>query len=106
MRILIDECLPKRLKQTLAGHVAATVQEQGWSRSKNGELLRLAEGSFDVFITADQNLEFQQDLDRFNLGVVVLFALDNRLQTLLPLVPRLLEALRTIRPRQLVHIKA
>jgi len=56
MHILLDECLPRKLKRELLGHRVATVPEQGWASIKNGALLRLAEPLFDVFITADQNL--------------------------------------------------
>ena len=60
MRILLDECLPKRLKRDLVGHVARTVPEMGWASKKNGELLVLAEREFDVFLTVDRNLAFQE----------------------------------------------
>jgi predicted nuclease of predicted toxin-antitoxin system len=59
MRILIDECLPKKFKRELVGHTVFMVQEKGWSSLKNGELLRVAEKEFDVLITANQNLEHQ-----------------------------------------------
>ena len=74
MRILLDECLPKRLKRDLAGHDARTVPEMGWASKRNGELLTLAQADFDVFLTVDRNLSFQQDLGRLKLGVVVLVA--------------------------------
>ena len=60
MRILLDECLPKRLKRDLTGHTARTVPEMGWAGKENGELLALATGQFDVFLTVDRNLSFQQ----------------------------------------------
>ena len=63
MRILLDECLPKRLKRDLVGHQARTVPEMGWASKKNGELLALAEAEFDVFVTVDRNLSFQQDVN-------------------------------------------
>ena len=59
MRILIDECLPRKLKRELPEHDAQTVAEMGWSGTKNGALLRLMNGKFDVFITIDQNLKYQ-----------------------------------------------
>ena len=74
MRILPDECLPKRLKRDLVGHDARTVPEMGWASKRNGEL---AETHFDVFLTVDRNLSFQQDIDRFNIAVVVLVAKSN-----------------------------
>ena len=67
MRILLDECLPKRLKRDLVGHEARTVPEMGWASKKNGELLVLAEAGFDVFLTVDRNLSFQQDIARLKV---------------------------------------
>ena len=93
MRILIDECLPKKLKRELADHIVFMVQEKGWSGMKNGELLRVAEHEFDVWVTADQNIEYQQNLNRFNIAVIVLVAPNNRLGTLLPMIPKLREVL-------------
>jgi predicted nuclease of predicted toxin-antitoxin system len=59
MKILLDECLPRKLKRMFARHHAVTVQEMGWTGTKNGALLRLAESEFDIFITVDQNLRHQ-----------------------------------------------
>jgi predicted nuclease of predicted toxin-antitoxin system len=78
VRILLDECLPKRLKRDLVGHEAQTVPEMGWASKTNGELLALAESGFDVFLTVDRNLSFQQEITRFNVAVVVLVAKGNR----------------------------
>jgi hypothetical protein len=58
VRVLLDECLPKRLKRELVGHDTRTAPEMGWSSKRNGELLALAVGVFDVFITADRNLSY------------------------------------------------
>jgi hypothetical protein len=62
VRVLLDECLPKRLKRELVGHDTRTIPEMGWASKRNGELLALAVGRFDVFLTADRNLSFQQDV--------------------------------------------
>lgn len=59
MKILLDECLPRRIKRELPGHEVLTVPEAGWTSLKNGRLLRLAEVSFDVFITVDRNMQYQ-----------------------------------------------
>jgi predicted nuclease of predicted toxin-antitoxin system len=93
MRILLDESLPRRLSRALVGHSVSTVVEVGWSGVKNGRLLTLAAARFDVFITADQNLQYQQNIATLPLAVIVLAAHDNRLPTLLPLVPDLLACL-------------
>ena len=104
MQILIDECLPKKLKRELVGYTVFTVPEKGWAGLKNGELLRVAENEFDVSITADRSIEYQQNLSRFEIAVVVLVALSNQLQALLPLMPRLHEVLQLIEPHQIVYI--
>src|SRR5262245_47751086 len=76
MNVLLDECLPRKLKYDLPGHTVSTVPEMGWAGTKNGALLRLAETTFEVFITADQNVEYQQNLRSTVLGIVVLVASD------------------------------
>lgn len=94
MRVLLDECLPRRLKTVLGGHEVQTVPEAGWSGKENGDLLRLAAESFDAFVTIDQNLQYQQNLKDTEIAVVVLECQTNRFDDLLPLVPRLLDLLR------------
>ncbi len=106
MRILLDECLPKRLKRDLVGHQARTVPEMGWASKKNGELLALAEPEFDVFLTVDRNLSFQQEISRLQIAVVVLVAKGNRHSDLQPLVPDLLAVLVGISPGQLIRVGA
>lgn len=71
MNILIDECLPRYLKTVLAEYSVVTAQEAGWAGVKNGPLLSLAEDKFDVFITADQNLKYQQNLRKHKIAIVV-----------------------------------
>lgn len=93
MKVLLDECVDRRLAPELTGHDVSTVPQMGWAAIRNGELLSLAEKQFDVFLTVDRNLSFQQHLPRFEIVVVVLRAPTNRLRDLLPLVPRILEAL-------------
>ena len=100
----MDECLPKKLKRELIGYTVFTVQEKGWSGVKNGELLHKGEKEFDVWVTADQNIEFQQNLSRFNIAIVVLVAPRNKLEVLLPLIPELREILKTIQPGQIAYI--
>jgi len=104
MRILLDESLPSELSQELSGHVVRTVQEAGWSGLRNGELLALGAKQFDVFVTADQNLQFQQNLRTLPIAVAVIVAKSNRIEDLRLLVPRLLTSLTTIEPRTLVRV--
>ncbi len=96
MRLLLDESLPRGLKTHFAGHDVATVPDKGWAGLSNGELLRRAEQEFDVFVTADQNLEYQQHLRGFDLGVVILCAVRTRIEDLLPLVPTATDAISKI----------
>ncbi len=106
MRILLDESLPVELTLELAGHDVRTVQETGWSGLKNGELLGRAATRFDVLVTADQNLQHQQNLAKLPVAVVVLAARSNRIEDLRLLVPRLLDVLSSLQPRTLVQIGA
>jgi predicted nuclease of predicted toxin-antitoxin system len=104
MRILLDESLPRKLRLELPGHEPDTVQKQGWAGLENGALLRAASREFQVLITGDQNLEFQQNPKALPIAVIVLVAVDNRMETLRPLIPALLEALQTIRPGELRRV--
>ena len=106
MRILLDESLPRPLGRLLVGHDVSTVSDEGWTRLTNGALLREAADEFDVLLTADQNIEFQQNLARLPLAVVVLVAESNRLESLEPLVPRVLDALASLKPRTLLRVGA
>jgi hypothetical protein len=104
MRVLLDECLPRKLKRSIVGHSVATVQEQGWSSKKNGELLRLMDGTVDVFLTSDQNLRYQQNLTAISFSIIVLVVPDNRLPTLQPLMPQVQGLLDTITPGIVVEV--
>jgi hypothetical protein len=99
VRVLLDECLPRRLKRELVGHDGRTAPEMGWASKRNGELLALAVGQFEVFLTADRNLSYQQDVSSFDIAIVVLVAPSNRFEDLRPLVPRILEAIATAQRR-------
>ncbi len=95
MRVLLDECLPRRLKRELVGHDAKTAPEMGWASQTNGELLALAAADFDFFLTGDRNLSYEQNLTAFDIAVIVLVAASNRIDDLRPLVPQVLEAFAT-----------
>jgi hypothetical protein len=97
MRILIDECLPRKLKPELTDHMVSTVQEMGWSGVKNGKLLRLMVGQFEVFVTIDGNLTYQQNLSNVDIIVIVLKAANSKIESLLPLMPAVREALKTLK---------
>ncbi|HYO24998.1 MAG TPA: hypothetical protein VEQ85_08610 [Lacipirellulaceae bacterium] len=105
MRILIDECVPRGIRRYFPGHYVMTVADLGWSGKKNGELVRLiAANNVDVFITVDQNLQFQQHLSGAGFGIVIISSSSNRLAAIVPLVPKILLALDSIQPGQLVGI--
>lgn len=106
MRVLLDECLPRPLKRAITGHAVSTVQERGWSGKKNGELLRLMDGEIDVFLTADQNLQYQQYLDSSTFSIIVLVERDNRVPTLMPLMSQVQALLDTITPGQLIEVRS
>ncbi|MBS4027230.1 MAG: DUF5615 family PIN-like protein [Ignavibacteriales bacterium] len=78
MRILIDECVPRQIKNILPGHDCVTVQEMEWGGFENGDLLERAEEQFDIFITADKNLAYQQNLDARKIAIVELSTNDLR----------------------------
>ncbi len=99
MRILLDESLPRTLRGVLPGHDVKTVAEMGWASVQNGELLRRAVGQFDVLLTADQNIQFQQNLDALPVSVITLVARSNRIEELSPLMPAVLEVLQTLAPK-------
>ncbi len=106
MRILLDEDLPRRLGGYLTGHEVSTVQRSGWSGVKNGKLLALAATQFDVFLTMDSNLEYQQNLATLPVAVLVIEAISNRIEHLLPVVPNVLRELNHIAPRSLRRVAA
>ena len=104
MRILIDECLDWRLCHALIKHDCSSVHDAGWEGLTNGRLLQEAEKEFDVFLTGDRNLRFQQNIARLQLAVIVLETRSTRLVDTLPLIPLLLTVLKTIRPGEIVRI--
>ena len=95
MRILLDECIDRRLAKDLVGHKVRTVPQMGWAGFLDGDLLLLAAGEFDVVLTVDRNLPFQQNLGVLDLAIVILQARSNRLVDLQSLVPAILEILPT-----------
>ena len=105
MRILLDECVPRRLRRELPDQDVHTVPEMGWSGKKNGELLQLMAGqSFDVLLTVDQSIRHQQNLQKAGFGLIVLIAQTNRLADLVPLMPAAQAALNSIKPGDVVEI--
>lgn len=106
MKVLLDECLPRKFKYHLAGHECRTVPEMGLAGKKNGDLLLLAEqAGFQVFITIDRGIEYEQNLKRLGIAVILVRPKSNRLADLLPHTPEILAALRSIQHGQLIHVE-
>jgi predicted nuclease of predicted toxin-antitoxin system len=98
MRILLDECIDRKLASEFPPNYSIkTVHQMRWTGLKNGELLRQAEIEFDVFITVDRNLAFQQHLTKFDITVLVLHTVSNRLADLKLLIPNILNVLPTLK---------
>jgi len=93
VKVFVDECVDWRLARDIVGHEVKTARQMGWSTIENGELLWMAAKEFDVFVTVDRNLSFQQHLPAFTIAVIVLRAVSNRLADLQPLVPELLTSI-------------
>lgn len=106
MRVLLDEYLPRRLKRELVGHDARTAPEMGWASKTNGELLALAAADFDVFLTSDRNLSYQQNVSAFDVAVIVLVARSNSMDDMRQLVPRILGALATAKAGMVTLVEA
>jgi len=106
VKVLLDECVDWRLARDIVGHKVKTARQMGWTAIKNGELLALASEQFDVFVTVDRNLSFQQNRISFSVAVVVLRAKSNRLADLRPLIPSVLAAIESAQPGTVKFIGA
>ena len=104
MRILLDESVPEQLGGLIQGHTWSSVRREGWAGLKNGVLLAAAAKDFDVFLTADKNMEFQQNLATLPLSILVMRARSNRVTDLKLLVPAVCLALKQLTPKTLVKI--
>ena len=103
-RVLLDESLPRPLLRVLTDLDIVTVQEAGWAGLGNGALLEAAHKTYDVLLTADKNLRFQQNVDRFSIGIVVTAGRSTKLEDLLPLVPLIRAAIEEVGPGQVVEV--
>jgi predicted nuclease of predicted toxin-antitoxin system len=104
MRILLDEAVPRRLGDLLVGHETSTVPQCGWAGIKNGQLLKLAASRFDVFMTTDQNIEYQQNLAALPISILVVVAKSNRMKDISPWVPEIIKALNHLPPKSLRRV--
>lgn len=106
MRILFDKGVPVRLRHSLAGHEVTTVHRLGWDELENGALLVRAQNDYDVLITTDSNMKYQQRLADYHIALIVLRAFDTKLKSYLPLVPEIENVLSTVQPGEVVYIYA
>jgi hypothetical protein len=106
MRILLDECVPRRFGRQLPEHEIRTVPEMGWASFNNGDLLAAASGKFDVPVTTDQRLSYQLKVSAFPITVVVLVAKRNKLESLVPLVPELRTVIAEVKPGEVRRVGA
>ena len=98
MKILLDECVPWPMRKFLTGQECSTARQRGWGGIKNGDLLRLAEGEFDLFITSDQNIRYQQNLA--GRQIAILERSTNDLRRILAAQALILSAIETMQPRE------
>jgi PIN like domain len=104
MRVLLDECFPRALRVELPGHEVTTVAEAGWAGVKNGALLQLAATRFEVLLTVDRNLEYQQNYSSLTIAVIVVDAPSNDIEIIRPLMPKVLEALPKAKSGIVTHV--
>ena len=103
-RVLLDENLPRKLRRELGEFTVRTVQEEGWTSFRNGELLSRAQQTFDVLLTGDRRLQFQQNVARFDIGVVVIVTPDLRLRRILTATGKIRIALATVQPGEVLSV--
>lgn len=104
MSVLLDECVPRTLRSELQGYDVTTVAEAGWAGVKNGDLLRQAADRFDVLLTVDRNLEYQQNFSDLTMAVVIIHAASNDIAVLRPLMPAALAAIRKAKRGLVMHV--
>lgn len=104
MKILLDHCVPAGLRKHLTSHEAVTARRMGWEELRNGKLLQVAQAEFDVLLSTDGNIEYQQSLPNYDIALVVLRAEQNKLSVLLELIPALLQLLPTVQPGEVSNL--
>ncbi len=105
MKLLLDECVPRRLKRDFVSCEIFTVEEAGFKGLKNGNLIRAASGVFDVLITVDKNIQYQQNKESLLLAIIILSAKSNRYESLSPLISKALGILQTIKIGEIIKIE-
>jgi hypothetical protein len=105
VKLLLDECVTRHLKRDLAGHEVHTVNDAGFKGLENGDLLKAASGTYEVLITVDRNIPYQQNVAGLNIAVLILAAKRNSYARLKPLIPRALSALETMKVGDVIRIE-
>jgi len=105
MKLLLDECVPRRLKRDFVNHEIFTIEEAGFKGLKNGNLISAASGIFDVLITVDKNIEHQQNKVNLPIAIIILSAKSNRYESLSPLISKALGILQTIKIGEIIKIE-
>ena len=105
-RVLFDEDVPQQLRRELSEFEIRTVQEEGWASAKNGVLLARSSGVFDVLVTADKRLQYQQNIATYQIGVVVLGTRDTRLPRLLAVIGELRTAIDDVQPGTVMVVRS
>lgn len=104
-RVLLDENLPRKLRRELTDCVVRTVQEEGWGSFKNGALLSRAQTNFDVFLSADSHLKDQQNVARFDIGIVVIRTVSLRFRVIVRAIEEIRAAVVRVRPGELIEVE-
>lgn len=104
MRILLDECVPASLADELTEHEVRTVPQMGWASRENGALLALAQGKFDVLLTTDQRISYQQAVPKFAMALVVLVSRRNKIEFPIQLLPELKRVLESVRSGEVYRV--
>lgn len=105
MKILFDNCVDRRLKKYLDTHEVKTAYQMGWADYTNGKLLAAAGDEFDVMITIDKNIKYQQNLDTLPVSIIVLNAKSNRLESLAALIPKVEEVFANFAPCKFFEVE-
>lgn len=105
MKLLLDECVTSHLKRDLAGHEVHTVEDAGFKGLENGDLLKAASAAYEVLITVDRNIPYQQNITGLNIAILILAAKRNSYVRLKPLIPRALSALQTMKVGDVIRIE-
>jgi len=106
MRILLDECLDPGIRDFLTGHDVTTVGEAKWQSTADSQLIKLAQGNFDVLLTLDRGFEFQHNLRKLTFGIVIVHPTRNRREDYEPMAEALRQAVQVVQPGQVLHVHA